>query len=187
MNFFTSKYSYRMPTAINALQKTARIRSKSSMSNPSSSTNNTHSNHGSSSSSSFSPLQGDAGNIATHIHHKMTTFLAVVTPLYLFAPESVIPSNEESTLNKCLGTLLAANVSAHSWIGMNYVVTDYVPKVNKAMVGPARAIVAAMSGITLLGLTKLALFEKGGIKGSITALWKKPPTAAAAASETSGN
>jgi succinate dehydrogenase hydrophobic anchor subunit len=131
-------------------------------------TSSTHTNQ----NSSFSPLQGDAGNIATHIHHKMTTFLAVITPLYFFAPESIIPSNEESTLNKVLGTLIAVNVSAHSWIGMNYVVTDYVPKVNKAMVGPARAIVAAMSGVTLLGLTKLALLEKGGIRGSILALWK---------------
>lgn len=162
MNVFTIKCS--RFAARNTIQNSGRMRFKSSMSS--------NSNAGTP-GSSFSPLQGDAGNIATHFHHKVTTFLAVITPFYFFAPEAIIPSNEESTLNKALGTLIALNISAHSWIGMNYVVTDYLPKVNKAMVGPARAVVAGMSGITLLGLTKLALFEKGGIKGSITALWKK--------------
>ena len=56
---------------------------------------------------------------------------------------------------------------------MNYVVTDYIPKVSKAMVGPARVFTAVISGITLLGLVKLACNDKGGIKGAIVALWNK--------------
>jgi len=126
-----------------------------------------------SSSTSSSPLQGDAGNIATHMHHKMTTFLSVATPLYFLAPESIIPSDGSSLFNSIIGTVIAINISAHSWIGMNYVVTDYVPKINKAMVGPARIFTAAISGITLLGLAKLAINDKGGIKGAILALWNK--------------
>lgn len=122
-------------------------------------------------STTSSPLQGDSGNIATHIHHKMTTFLSVATPIYFLAP---FPSEGSSTLNSIFGTLLAVNISAHSWIGMNYVVTDYVPKVNKAMVGPARVVTAAISGVTLLGLVKLAVNDHGGIKGAITSLWNKP-------------
>ena len=56
---------------------------------------------------------------------------------------------------------------------MNYVVTDYIPKVSKAAVGPARVLTAFISGITLLGLVKLACNDKGGIKGAIVALWNK--------------
>lgn len=56
---------------------------------------------------------------------------------------------------------------------MNYVVTDYIPKVSKAMVGPARVFTAVISGVTLLGLVKLACNDKGGIKGAIVALWNK--------------
>mmetsp|Transcript_21193 Transcript_21193/g.31381 ORF Transcript_21193/g.31381 Transcript_21193/m.31381 type:complete len:116 (-) Transcript_21193:126-473(-) len=104
----------------------------------------------------------------------MTTFLSVVTPLYFLAPESIIPSDGSSILNSVLGTAIAINVSAHSWIGMNYVVTDYIPKINKAMVGPARIFTAVISGVTLVGLIKLAINDKGGIKGAITALWNRP-------------
>ena len=68
---------------------------------------------------------------------------------------------------------MAINVTAHSWIGLNYVVTDYVPKISKAMVGPARAVTATLSAVTLVGLGKVALNEKGGLKGTVLGLWKK--------------
>lgn len=120
-------------------------------------------------SKSSSPLDGDAGNLATHVHHKMTTFLAIATPFYFFSPESMT----DGLVDKAVGVILAVNVSAHSWIGLNYVVTDYVPKVSKAMVGPARIVTAGLGAVTLLGLSKIALNGKGGLKGAVLGLWKK--------------
>lgn len=118
---------------------------------------------------STSPLDGDAGNLATHVHHKMTTFLSIATPLYFLAPESM----DNTVIDKMVGLLLAVNVSAHSWIGLNYVVTDYVPKVSKAMVGPTRVLSAAIGAVTLIGLGKVATNGKGGMKGAALGLWKE--------------
>lgn len=116
---------------------------------------------------SSSPLDGDAGNFGTHIHHKITTFLSIVTPIYFLSPNSLTDGIVDSTV----GLLLAANVSAHSWIGLNYVVTDYVPKVSKAMVGPARAVTAGLGLVTMVGLGKIAVNGKGGLKSAVTGLW----------------
>merc|ERR1719469_1112966 len=114
------------------------------------------------------PLEGDSGNLATHIHHKMTTFLALTAPVYFFAPDSL--SND--LMDKIFGLTLAVNVSAHSWIGLNYVVTDYVPKISKAAVGPARLFSAGLGLITVVGLGKVAMNGQGGIKSTILALWR---------------
>jgi len=118
------------------------------------------------------PLQGDAGNIATHIHHKMTTFLAVATPIYFLAPIDA-EGGSTSLPNKAFGTLLAINISAHSWIGLNYVITDYIPKISKSLTGPARFVTAGLAGVTLIGLGRVATNDQGGIRGTITALWRK--------------
>lgn len=117
---------------------------------------------------STAPLQGDTGNLATHIHHKMTAFLAVATPVYLLMPDTTT----NDMVDKSIGTILAVNIGAHSWIGLNYVVTDYVPKVTKALVGPARIVSAGIGAVTVVGLTKVSFNDKGGIKGVLKALWK---------------
>lgn len=111
---------------------------------------------------------GDAGRKATHYHHHMTTFLAVSTPLYMLAPSSLT----DGAVDKVFGLGIAASVAGHSWIGMSYVATDYVPKVSKGLVGPVRVFNAALAGITLLGLGKVALNDRGGIKGMLIGLWR---------------
>jgi len=58
---------------------------------------------------------------------------------------------------------------------MNYVATDYVPKVSKKLLGPARIFNAGLCGITLLGLTKMSLTSPGGIKGAVKGLWNPLP------------
>ena len=69
---------------------------------------------------------------------------------------------------------LAVMFPLHGHIGMNYVITDYVPKLfSKAAVGPARAIMVGVTGATMLGLTKLNV-EGPGITGTLKALWRKP-------------
>ena len=72
-----------------------------------------------------SVLEGDTGKIGTKIHHGLSTGLAVLTPLYMFTPDSMT----DGTLSKMFGLLLTVNITAHSWIGLNYVCRDYVPKV----------------------------------------------------------
>ncbi|KAL7550739.1 hypothetical protein ACHAWF_013958 [Thalassiosira exigua] len=115
-----------------------------------------------------SPLAGDAGNKATHVHHRMTTFLALATPVYLLVPDSYA----DGVADKVLGSALAASTAGHSWIGMNYVATDYVPKVSKALLGPARIFNAALGALTFAGLMRVAWNDKGGIQGALGALWR---------------
>ena len=119
-------------------------------------------------SSASSPLAGDAGRKATHYHHHMTTFLAVSTPLYMLAPASLT----DGAVDKAFGLGIAAAIAGHSWIGMNYVATDYVPKVSRGLVGPVRVFNAALAGVTLLGLGRVALNDRGGIKGMLAGLWR---------------
>jgi len=121
-------------------------------------------------SNSNTLLEGDAGSIGTHLHHKMTTFLAVATPIYFLAPDSLL-SSAGSLPDKVLGVAIAVNVSAHSWVGLNYVVTDYVPKISKNLLAPARIFTAALSAVTLLGLSMVSFNGKGGLKGTVMGLW----------------
>ena len=75
-------------------------------------------------------------------------------------------------VDKTFGILLSGAISAHSWIGLNYVATDYVPKFSKALIGPVRVVNAALGVVTFLGLSIIALNDKGGIKGTIMGLWR---------------
>ena len=119
------------------------------------------------SSGGVSPLEADSGALATRVHHGMCLALTVLTPIYLVLPEN-------NSISRGLGVVLAGNVTAHSWIGMNYVCTDYVPKVSKALLGPSRYLNAGMAVVTFLGLTQMSLFAPGGIKGSLKGLWNPP-------------
>ena len=115
-----------------------------------------------------SAIAGDTGKKATHLHHHMTTALAVATPLYLFTPTSYT----DGLVDKSFGILLASTISAHSWIGMNYVATDYVPKISKGLIGPVRVFNLVLGVVTFLGLSKIALNDMGGIKGALIGLWR---------------
>ena len=55
---------------------------------------------------------------------------------------------------------------------MNYVATDYVPKISKALLGPARVFNVGLGVVTFLGLSKVALNGKGGLKGAVKGLWR---------------
>mmetsp|Transcript_20607 Transcript_20607/g.44509 ORF Transcript_20607/g.44509 Transcript_20607/m.44509 type:complete len:179 (-) Transcript_20607:346-882(-) len=113
-------------------------------------------------------LAGDTGRKATHLHHAMTSFLALATPVVMFTPDSYT----DGAVDKVFGVLVATTISAHSWIGMNYVATDYVPKISKSLLGPARVFNAALGLVTLVGLSKIALNNQGGVKGAIKGLWR---------------
>lgn len=113
------------------------------------------------------PLEADSGSMATHGHHMMTMALAGLTPVYFLVPDSY----SDGIFNKVFGVALSATITAHSWIGLNYVATDYVPKVSKALLGPARIANAGIAVVTLFGLTRIAVSSPGGIKGCVKGLW----------------
>ena len=62
---------------------------------------------------------------------------------------------------------------------MNYVATDYAPKISRGMMGPARVFNAVLGLATFVGLGKVAMNGRGGVKGAVKGLWR-PNTAAAA-------
>lgn len=112
-------------------------------------------------------LEADAGALATRAHHAMTLSLAVATPIVFLVPDRYT----DGAMNKMFGCALSVNIAAHSWIGLNYVATDYVPKLSKAMLGPARFVNAGIAIVTLLGMSKIALMSPGGIKGAVKGVW----------------
>jgi len=116
---------------------------------------------------SSSPLNGDSGNIGTHVHHNLSMGLAVLAPIWFLMPDSY----SDGIIDKGFGVLLAGNISAHSWIGLNYVATDYVPKISKALLGPSRVAIAGMTAITFFGLTSVSVQSEGGIKGCLKGIW----------------
>jgi succinate dehydrogenase hydrophobic anchor subunit len=122
-------------------------------------------------SSPANPLEADAGALATRVHHAMTTSLAFLTPVYFLVPESW----SDGAFNKTFGLLLTVNITAHSWIGLNYVATDYVPKLSKALLGPARIVNVAFAAITLIGMSKMCLSSPGGIKAVVKGVWNPKP------------
>ena len=122
-------------------------------------------------STAHGPLEGDAGALATRAHHAMTVSLAVLTPIYFAVPDSYT----DGALNKTFGVFLTANITAHSWIGLNYVATDYVPKVSKALLGPARYVNLALAIVTMLGMSRIAISSPGGIKGVVKGVWNPKP------------
>lgn len=113
------------------------------------------------------PLEADSGGLATHVHHAMTVGLIVATPVYFGIPESWA----NGVVGTTFGLAWVTTVTAHSWIGLNYVCTDYVPKVSKALLGPSRYLNVAIAVVTFLGMGKMC-FAPGGIKGVLAALWR---------------
>jgi hypothetical protein len=107
---------------------------------------------------------GDEGTMATRGHHVVTTSLAVLTPIFFLLPS-------DGVLSKTFGLCLTAAITAHSWIGLNYVITDYVPKVSKALVGPARTVSAGLCLITLVGIGKISVTSPGGIPAVVKGVW----------------
>jgi hypothetical protein len=121
--------------------------------------------------STTSPLEADAGTMGTKVHHTLAHSMGVLAPLYFFLPDSYT----DGFVHKTMGVMLGANMGMHAWIGLNYVATDYVPKVSKALLGPSRYVAAGVAFTILLGTVKIAAFSPGGIKGVIKGVWNGKP------------
>jgi hypothetical protein len=101
----------------------------------------------------------------------VTTFLAVATPVMFLLPDSAT----DGMMDKTFGVFLAGNVAIHSWVGLNYVVRDYAPKISKALVGPGQILCAGLGLVTFLGLSRVAISSPGSIKGCVKGLWNPKP------------
>jgi succinate dehydrogenase (ubiquinone) membrane anchor subunit len=76
-----------------------------------------------------------------------------------------------SVISMPVDVALGVMFPVHMHIGMGYVITDYVPKFfGKGALTPARYLQLVLSGLTLIGLTKLN-FMGPGLVGSVKALW----------------
>ena len=75
-----------------------------------------------------------------------------------------------SPLTMPLDVVLGLALPLHAHIGMNYVITDYVPKLSRKAVGPARVFMVGVTGATVLGLMKVN-FMGDGITTTVKGLW----------------
>jgi succinate dehydrogenase (ubiquinone) membrane anchor subunit len=121
----------------------------------------------------LSLLASDQTTPEFYAYHKTHWIMLGLVPTAFLVPSS--------SLTMPLDLLLAILAPIHGHIGMNWIITDYVPP--NAQAG-ARA---GMMGLTLLamaGLVKLSLDTDGpGLVGSVKSLWTSPPAAQAAASK----
>lgn len=101
----------------------------------------------------------------------MTLALAGLAPVYFLIPDKYT----DGFASRAFGMLLTINMTAHSHIGLNYVATDYVPKISKALLGPARVVILGLSAVTLLGMGKISIGSPGGIKGVVKGVWNPLP------------
>jgi succinate dehydrogenase hydrophobic anchor subunit len=130
-------------------------------------------------------LESDTGALGTKVHHLMSTSLALLTPVYFLTPDRFT----DGVVSRGFGTLLSINAAVHSWIGLNYVARDYVPKISYALLGPARIAIVGLSIVTLVGMAKISLASPGGLKAVVKGTWNpappnKPATSAPTEQET---
>ena len=118
-----------------------------------------------------SSAAGDEGFVGTKLHHHANTVLAVLFPM------AILGTDADSDFGKGIGLLTAGYISMHSYIGLNYVVTDYIPKfLSKGAVGPSRVVVTGLSLVTFAGMSKMALYSPGGIPAVVKGLWNPKAT-----------
>jgi len=116
-------------------------------------------------------IEADAGALSTRFYHATCLLNAVIFPVYFLVPDSMT----DGIPNKVLGLFVSANIAVHSWIGMNYIAVDYVPKLSKALLPPFRYLNLGVAVVTMLGLGKIAVSSPGGIKAVVKGVWNGQP------------
>lgn len=106
-------------------------------------------------------LIADTTNSLNKPYHLSSALLAIALPASIILPKT-------AALPFDLG--LAVLLPFHAHVGLNYIISDYVPK---NLRGLARLGVLGLSTITFLGLAKLTI-DGPGVGGTLTHLWKKP-------------
>lgn len=100
-----------------------------------------------------------------HLNHKISLGMAGLMPLYAILPGDGI-------FHKAFGFFLSINVTTHAWLGMHQIASDYVPKVSKKLLGPAKIFNVGLAAVMFLGLSRINFSSPGGIKGMIVGLWR---------------
>ncbi len=96
------------------------------------------------------------------MYHKSMMALAVLTPVsFLMSP---------SPLNKPIDLALGVLFPFHSHVGLNYVISDYVPKALRSV---ARVGLLGVTAITTIGLFQLNI-SGVGMTETIKQLWRRP-------------
>ena len=106
-------------------------------------------------------IEADTGAVGTKFYHLSNSALLITAPLAFFLSPSI--------LSFPLDLFLGVVFPLHAHIGFNYIISDYVPKASRAM---ARYALAGVTGITILGLTKLN-FDGPGLTESFKSLWRE--------------
>ena len=106
--------------------------------------------------------------MGTKYYHLTSTGLLIAAPLALV----ISPSPLVFPIDLALG--LAFPLHAH--VGLNYIISDYVPKANRQM---ARYLLLGATGLTILGLLKLNLMGPG-LTETYKSLWREKPAESAA-------
>ena len=75
-----------------------------------------------------------------------------------------------SVMNMPVDLAMGVVFPVHGHIGMNHVISDYVPKSARS---GARMALLGVTGLTLLGFAKLNLTDKG-ITETVVSMWRKP-------------
>ena len=99
-----------------------------------------------------------------HIFHKTNLATLALTPVAIVLSPSVI--------NMPVDLALGVIFPIHAHIGMNGVISDYALKFG-IPVGPARYLMAAFTGGTIIGLTVLNI-KGDGITETLKQFWRNP-------------
>lgn len=107
---------------------------------------------------------GDQGIKSFKLYHKTHLALLGLTPVAVAASPSI--------LNYPIDFALALTIPLHAHIGMNWVISDYVPPGTRKI---ARVALAGLTLATVAGLLKLN-FDGPGVTESVKGLWREPKT-----------
>ena len=107
-------------------------------------------------------FQADGGALSTHLYHKTAAVLMLLVPVAVVASPHPV--------SKPIDYALAALVPFHGHVGMNYVISDYVPKAYSTI---ARSSMVGVTLITFMGLMKLNT-KGAGVTESIKSMWREP-------------
>ena len=107
-------------------------------------------------------VNADASASMNKMYHKSMMALAVLTPVsFALSP---------SPMNKPIDLALGVLFPFHSHVGLNYVISDYVPK---ALRSTARFGLLGVTAVTTIGLFQLNINGKG-MTETIKTLWRNP-------------
>jgi TerC family integral membrane protein len=87
----------------------------------------------------------------------------VLTPLALAAPSAAAMPFDVA---------LSVAFPLHAHIGLNWIITDYMPWVGPS--GALRYALAGLTAVTIAGLLKVSIVDETGLTGTLKATWKEP-------------